>query len=52
LWYAWAALLNVVSDVAIILLPIPFVWQLQMPTKQKLATLSILATAIVYVCHR
>jgi len=46
-WYAWVALLNVLSDVAIVLIPIPLVWHLQMATKQKVTSLSVLTTAVI-----
>lgn len=48
-WYAWAALLNVFSDIAIIIIPIPLVLRLQMPNKQKFASLTILTTGIMCV---
>ena len=43
-WYAWVALLNVLSDAAIVILPVPLVWNLQIPTKRKVATTCILLT--------
>jgi hypothetical protein len=46
-WYAWAALLNVISDVAIMIIPIPFILPLNMPRKQKATTIGLITTAIM-----
>ncbi|QKX56013.1 uncharacterized protein TRUGW13939_03113 [Talaromyces rugulosus] len=48
-WYAWVALLNVLSDFAIVILPIPLVLRIQMPLRRKLAGVFVLATAIFVV---
>ena len=40
---------NVVSDLYLLILPIPVVWQLQMPSKKKIGVCAIFMTGILYV---
>ena len=40
---------NVVSDFYLLILPIPVVWQLQMPSKRKIGVCAIFMTGILYV---
>ena len=51
--YSWNAsmvstgVFNVVSDFAILLLPIRSIWKLQIPLKKKMGILAVLATGVV-----
>lgn len=49
--YSYAALTNVFSDLATVILPLPFVWTLNMSLKNRLATIATFLTAAVYVKH-
>lgn len=41
------AILNIVSDLALFILPIPTAWKLQLPKRQKIAIIAIFMTASV-----
>ena len=45
----WASFPNLVTDVAIFILPIPVVWNLQMSVKQKIGVSLTFATGCMYV---
>ena len=40
---------NILTDIALIILPIPFIWKLQMPTPQKLALIGVFAFSFLCV---
>ena len=40
---------NIVSDLYLIILPLPAIWSLQMPLKRKLGVAAMICTGIVYV---
>ncbi len=42
-------IINVVSDFAILLLPIMSIWRLQMPTRRKVGVSAVFATGLLYV---
>ena len=44
-----AAAINVLSDVVLLLLPITCIWQLQMPSRSKLAVSAVFTTGLLYV---
>ena len=41
-------ILNIVSDIALYIVPIPIAWSLQIPKRQKIAVIAIFLTASVY----
>jgi hypothetical protein len=41
--------LNIISDVAVLLLPQPQVWKLQMPLKRKIGVSIIMMLGVLYV---
>lgn len=47
--YSYSALTNVFSDLAVVILPLPFVWALNLNLQKRLATIAIFLTAAVYV---
>ena len=47
--YSYMALTNVFSDVAVVLLPLPFIWTLNMSLRKRIATAFIFLTAAVVV---
>ena len=44
-----AAIINVVSDLTILMLPMASVWSLQMGTKQKVGVSAVFAAGILYI---
>lgn len=44
------AAVNVFTDVMILIIPVPVVWKLQLPRRQKIAVLAIFATGALYEC--
>lgn len=47
--YVGAGVSNMVTDFMVLLLPIPFVWRLRMPTASKMSLLGIFCLGILYV---
>ena len=45
------AIINMIVDVAIILLPMPLIWQLQMAQRKKVALTIIFGLGLVYVLN-
>ena len=45
------SVLNIVSDVALLILPQPLLWRLQMPIRKKLALSSVFCLGILYVSY-
>lgn len=43
------AAINMVLDFAIVILPMPVLWQLQMPTKKKVLLMGVLSLGLRYV---
>lgn len=48
-FYISSAALNIVSDFAVLLLPIPMVWQLKINTRKKIALISLFSLGGLYV---
>ena len=49
-WYAWAVI-NVVTDVALLLLPVREVLRLQLPRREKYGLLALFSLGILSVTH-
>ena len=45
--YLSTAIFNVITDFAILILPMPSLWKLQMPLKRKILTTAIFATGFL-----
>ena len=50
--FASAGIVDVITDGIILLLPIPMVWQLQIPRVNKIGVACIFGLGIMYVTHR
>lgn len=48
-FYYGNAIPTIVTDLAMVLLPIPYVWRLKMPKPQKIALAGILMIGLLYV---
>ncbi|KAL8628661.1 hypothetical protein Q9189_005609, partial [Teloschistes chrysophthalmus] len=46
-WFIASGIFNVVSDFAILILPIPCIWKLQLPKKKKVMVSAVFATGIL-----
>ena len=49
IWDMASGAFNAVSDISILILPMPCLWKLQMPLKKKLVTIGIFATGFLWV---
>jgi len=47
-WYAWC-IINIVTDVAILALPVREVWQLQLPSREKIGLLAVFSLGALSV---
>lgn len=45
--YLSTAIFNVITDFAILILPMPILWKLQMPRKKKIQTTAVFATGFL-----
>ncbi|MCJ1423199.1 hypothetical protein MMC29_001081 [Sticta canariensis] len=43
-WYRWGSLMNIITDVAMLMLPIPVIWKIQISKTVKLGLILIIAT--------
>ena len=48
-FYETQAVTDIILDFAILILPIPMIWNLQMPVKQKLAVASVFLLGLMFV---
>ena len=46
-WYRWSMLMNILTDVVMLILPLPVVWKMQTSTKIKIGLTITLATGSV-----
>lgn len=46
-FYIWLSALNLVSDLVILLLPIPFVYKLQLPLKKRLGLVAMFTVGVL-----
>lgn len=49
--YLSIAIVNLVIDVAVVVLPMPVLWKLQMPIGKKIAISAILSLGLLYVIY-
>lgn len=47
IFYIWLSALNLFSDIVILLLPLPFLYNLQMPLKKRLGVISMFMVGIL-----
>lgn len=48
-FYIWLSALNLFSDLVILLLPIPFLYKLQMPLRKRLGLIGMFMLGVLYV---
>lgn len=48
-FFVGSAVLNIISDCAVLVLPIPMVWQMQTNTRKKVALIFLFSLGILYV---
>ena len=47
-----SAVISIVTDIAIFVLPLPQIWRMRLPLRVRLQVIAVLATGLLYVCHR
>lgn len=51
-WYRWGSLMNIFTDVAMLMLPIPVIWKIQISKPVKIGLILIIATGSRSECPR